>query len=171
MVINTFACWSHTGRDDEKSRTNLRAEDRRLFARCHYPITAHLRCQKGTRGDQILDAPLNAHIVEIMGVKVGQHCHRQQFQCGRATALNSCGQRLSIGMHREEFHAHGRNPRSGTTNCFLDVEEFEVQKHSFASCNQVVNHLRSSGGEQFEPDFHEHHLILHTIKKPVGLIA
>jgi hypothetical protein len=74
-------------------------------------------------------------------------------------------------MHREKLHTHRRNPRSGSTNRFLNIEEFKVQKHSFASRDQALDHLRSSGGVQFESDLHEHDLILHTIEKPFSFIA
>jgi hypothetical protein len=44
MIIDTFAGGTHTGCDDQKSWTDLGAEDRRLFARRYHSITAHLGC-------------------------------------------------------------------------------------------------------------------------------
>ena len=97
--------------------------------------------------------------------------HRQQFQRGLSTTLDGCSQRLPVCMNRQEFHAHCRNPRSGPTNRFLDIEELEVQEHPLASRDQALDHLRSGSGVEFESDLHEHDLTLHSIEKPVGFVA
>jgi hypothetical protein len=118
---------------------------------------------------------LNAHIAQVARVEVGQHRDRQQLEPGALgsllTAFDGRPQGLSIGMHRQELHAHLGHQGGGASHGFLDIQELQIQEHTLPAGDRPAHDLRSGRGIELQPDLDEADSLLHTIQEPLGFIG